>query len=275
MESNTEILLNMEELYKYKNFNKNPIPEIEQFIKVKNISDGNYKKIVSKNNWVLNKKLNMDDDEKLNYQYRSILNKISDNNLNEMAKEIINLEIKTQDQLCKLVDFIFSKAISESKFCELYAKCSKELSTYYIELDGTKICFRQLLIKKCQIMFNNAINLDKNIENDPSENIFKIKDEILGCISFIGELYKQGLLADRIIYSCFVSLETKTSLNKAYIVDSMCTLMKIVGKFFFKNTPTEANICFSKLEKLKETNISLKEKFFILDIVDLKKKEKW
>lgn len=270
--------ITIEELVKYKNKNTDILPQLIDYINSIKKIPVTFKRFESvkntRSNWILNKKLTQDENEKLVLQYRSILNKLSDSNFNELADELVSVQIKTQEQLAKLVETVFIKAISETKFVEIYAKLSKELSSYYVEEGDKKVYFRELLINRCQNTFNRGTSYDKSDDNDVNNS--RMKQEILGCITFIGELYKYEMLTSKIINSCFIHLFTRLSLNKAYIVDCLCTLFKIVGKDFFTKSPDEANNCINKLDKLKSSqNIQLKEKFAIMDIIDLATKKRW
>lgn len=294
--------LSMEQFMNYKHVNKTILPEIANIVKNTDYVDYRNKHRSSKSkywkhndnsrpsldkpidkpggkpvNWLLNKKVNQTDDEKLYTNFRSILNKISDSNLEELFEELINLDIINAQHLEKLVDFLFIKAISEQKFITTYAKLSKLLSVLYINIDeDDKIYFRTLLINKCQYMFTNAVSLEEPLENlDNSNAIFKFKNHVLGCVEYIGELYNQELLSDRIITCCFGLLFTKGA-NKIYTIDILCTLIKTIGANFFKKCPTEANQTFENINQLKdEPTINTKDKFAIMDILDLKKKQNW
>lgn len=270
--------LSLDELMKYKDVNKDILPELREFannLNFKGRGRGNPWRRSEprlKNNWLLNKKFTQDEDEKLYNQYTSILNKISGSNFNELAKEFTNLQIKREDQLAKLVDTIFSKAIIESKFSEIYAKLSKELSSYYIDENEKRISFRELLISKCQEMFNHAITLpiDKSDDKSNDNPVFKFKEQVIGFIIFIGELYNHDLLTNTIIHSCFLLLLTKATNNRNYIVDCICTLMKTVKDKFKDNCPNEMNQLTSKFEALKNGgSLSIKDKFAMMEILEI------
>lgn len=292
--------LTYDEFMKYKEVNKAVPPEVQDYIKSlgthKQTKGGPWKRAEKTNNWLLQMKFNQGSDDKLYSQFRSLLNKISESNFNQLAEEIVNLQIQKKYHLERLVDLIFQKAISEEKFNEMYAKLCKELASYYIEEKEEpeeeeemsdephksrpkskvhKIYFREILINKCQQMFTQAISLEKDVEGDNTGSAFKYKEQVVGCMSFIGQLYLQDLLINKIIYSCFTLLHAKAKLNKAYIVDSMCTLMSTVGKKFLKNSPTEAKDCFDKMEKMKNEVSNVRDKFAIMDLLDRAKKEKW
>src|SRR5438128_1802881 len=117
MITTSPFILTEDELLKYKKVNKDMLPEVSEYYNVnkqkfaKNAVQ--WKKYDQKpnDNWLINKKLTQNDDEKLYSQFRSILNKLSDSNFNSLANEIILLEITKQEQLAKLAEFIFNKAI--------------------------------------------------------------------------------------------------------------------------------------------------------------------
>lgn len=287
-------MISLEKFYAMKDQYKDILPELEQYIdNSKDASIGEpikgkhrgprnnttgWRKPETKSQfgWLINKKFNQDDDEKLYSQFRSILNKLSDSNLKELSNDLISTKITRKEHLDKLVEFIFLKAISEPKFSEMYAKLTKELSAYYILIDEQKIYFREILINKCQSMFNECLSFDKELEVLPKGDTFKFKDQVLGCMNYIGELYNQELLTDKIINSCFNLIHIKINLKKVYTVDILCTLIKTVGNKFSKKASTDFNICFEKINMLKtNNNLTIKEKFMIMDIIDLRKKEGW
>ena len=60
---------------------------------------------------------------------RSFLNKLTVEKFLPITKEIMDLEITTFDQLTCLIDSIFEKAVTESKFAEMYARLCLHLSS--------------------------------------------------------------------------------------------------------------------------------------------------
>lgn len=225
------------------------------------------------NNWIQNQKMNQDEGEKLCSQYRSILNKLSESNLEELSDELVNLRITDKEDLLKLADILFQKAISESKYCSMYAKLTKYLASYYIEVDQQKVFFREILINKCQKMFTEAISQDNELETDNIDSIFKFKSQVIGCIIYVGELYNQELLTDRIMYSCFKAIFSKVSLKKVYIIEILCSLIKTVGPRFGKKCPTEFENCLKTINDIKNETANKKDKFALMDILDLYKKK--
>jgi len=269
--------LTLEKLISYKDANKDILEELRKFANNMNFkvkpkrNIGNKKEsFENKTSWILDKKIHEDKNEKIYMEIRLILNRLADDNIKELAEELINININKKIHMEKLAEFIFLKATNEQKFCDLYSKLSKELVSYYIidnSIEGKKeIFFRELLITRCQIAFNKCFS---------NSDQLMTKEKILGCIIFIGTLYNNFLLTNGIINSCFSILFIKIS-SSEYVIDSICTLMKIVGKKFCQKAPQESQICFEKMEKLKDSSdISKKDKFMIMDLLDLKKDENW
>jgi translation initiation factor 4G len=286
-EAESTFSLTLEEFMKYKDVNTSMLPTLRDVannmnfrVRPKRSSGPNnaWRKESPSANWLLQNKLKQTEDDKLTSEFRGILNKLSSSNFNELAKEIVTLDIKKKEHLIILVDAIFMKAITESKFADMYAKLSKELASYYIEegsdeenKESQNIYFRELLINKCQIMFNDIVSISGNNEN--GDNITpRTKEQILGCITFIGELYNQELLTDKIIFSCFRILFVKVGTGKEHIIDSLCVLIKTVGKNFSTRCKKESTICYDKFVTLKDSkNIPNKDKFNIMDVLDLLK----
>ncbi len=272
--------ITVELLLKYKDSNREMHPNLVKFasnLNYKNkppkFKSNHWRKLDTKikNNWVMNNKFDKTDDDKLYSQIRSILNKLSDSNFNQLVGEFIQLDIKNRDHLLNLVDIIFKKAIVESKFNAIYAKLCFELASYYIEEDSRKIYFRELLLNKCQKMFEEGVSLDKSMKEE-AESIFKFKNHVLGCMRFVGELYNHNLITNKIIYSCFLILLAKVNLNKAHCIDCICTLMSTVGKQFVTSYEEQADNYFLKLNKIMNSGkIEAKERFALMDLFDLKK----
>ncbi|AYV78214.1 MAG: eukaryotic translation initiation factor 4G [Edafosvirus sp.] len=228
-----------------------------------------------KNSWITTNKLNQDVDEKLYSSMRGILNKLSADNFDKLIDELMSLSITSKEHLDELATIIFHKAISEQTFSIMYAKLCNKLLPYYIEKEGDsagasgqKIFYREFLLNKCQEMFESCTS--KHDPNDIS------KERILGCIVFIGELYNANILTNPIIYGCFLTLMVNITKQCVYSLDSLCTLMTIVGKEFCKKDKIKADHCLKKMEQLLEsTEISMRERFMIRDVIDKKVKEHW
>lgn len=297
----TKTMISIDDFMRYKPLNSDMLPTLIDFYNVNkykfnrpnNHNSGNHNNwkklspIDSKppDNWLLNNESIQTDDEKLYSQIRSILNKLSDGNFNSLAKELIALKIINAEHLTKLTEFIFNKAIIEPKFAKMYAKLAKELEKFSIKDNTGTFYFRELLIKKCQKMFNDCISLNiqpielshdsPSLESEFEKTMQELvitKEMSIGCLTFIGELYLCDLLTSKIINSCFLLLLIKINNNKSHIVECIYTLMKIVNEKFTKNYPIESTLIYDKIIKLIKSDIlQTKDKFRLMDIIEMKK----
>lgn len=271
-------LLTLDVLMGYKSLNKDMLPEIATYYNnnKNNITKKNvhWRKIETKQeeNWLVAKKFNQTDDEKLYSQFRSVLNKLSGSNFNELAQELTAVEITRQEHLVKLAELIFEKAIIEQKFSDMYAKLAREISGYCVKENDKTAYFRELLINKCQTTFNECISYDPVIQG---KRVIT-KEIAVGCMTFIGELYNHDLLTSKIINTCFLLMLMRAEQNKSFVVDSINTLMKTVGHIFNNKAKQESNVIFEKINGLIKSNkLPNKEKFALMDLVDLKNQNKW
>lgn len=210
-------------------------------------------------NWLTTNKKNRDDDEKLYAKIRSILNKLSDENFDTLINEIKKMDINDSDHLDKLAEFIFCKALDEPKFCVRYAKLAYDFA-YYQPYNNDNLSFRAMIIRRCQITFNDLFN--------------KTKEKAKGCMMFIAELYNYDLLPTNIIVYCFNDLcKLVDGKIRESSVEFILIFMKTLGENLWKKSNNDAKALFEKFELLlKNTGLSNKEKFCIMDTIDLKKK---
>lgn len=281
---NNNIDLTIELLLKYKDCNKLIHDDLKKFIintsnKVPVKKHRNHKKNKKfskfkkpKNKWLEAKK-NQTTDEKLYSNIISILNKLTESNFDSLYEELISLDIKSNEHMKVLVNSIFKKAITETNFNAIYAKLCSKMVSYYIKNTNGQIIFRKILVNKCQMMFEECISLD---ELNKSTSNFRFKDEVLGCIRFIGELYNVSLLTDKIIYSCYMILLSKIDLNKLYIIESICTIITTTADKFSKDCNNIMKKYFKELKTLsKSDKIDKKEKFMLMDLFDANEKNSW
>ncbi len=255
---NQEMPQELNEFYEFCKSLQQPTKQVKNLVKLNADNDSEWKRHEAKN-WLTENKKNRDDDEKLYSQIRSILNKLSDDNFNVLVEEIKKLAINDEQHLGKLSEFIFNKALDEPKFCIRYAKLAFEFAKYEPYNNGV-ISFRTSIVQRCQIMFTD-------IKDAP-------KDKAKGCVNFIGELYNCNLLPNKIIYYCFSELLSMHESNIfEKIIECVSTLMKISGEKFWVNNNHDAVILFDKIDLLiKKGKLCNKDKFGLMDTLDLKKK---
>merc|ERR1719481_1220095 len=129
------------------------------------------------------------------------------------------LPIDSQDKLSACMELVFEKAVDEPSFSVAYAQMCKVMQMKKVPIEGGKedefVNFRKLLISRCQKEFEKDYMADLDRDKykkemseagDNQEEVKRIKAEFefsemnlrrrsLGIVQFIGELYKQGMLA--------------------------------------------------------------------------------
>jgi hypothetical protein len=222
-----------------------------------------------KSSWLHRSKLNQSDSDKLYSEINDLLNKLNKSNFDIICENITQLTLTCREHMIKLVERIIEEATLNHLFIHIYAKVCNILMPYYITDLGEKIHFRDVLLSKCQETFEKYV---KNKDNSIDKKTF------IGIIRFIGELYNSNILiaSTSLIFLCFVDLYTNVMNKKENSIEAVCTLMTVVGKEYFNKDPVKAKSCYLKIEELLQNgNIQSKEKFIIMDLKELKEKEKW
>ncbi len=266
------------ELVDFYNLNKNKVQKQQKPFKkhnkiLKNQKNYNGKKHNnSHNNHIVPialppKKVQKTDDEQLYSEFRSILNKLTEVNFDVLSKDLLSLNISTKEHLVSLSNLIFKKAIVDKKFCAIYAKLVRYICKLNVCEENKRFFFRDILVSECQQTFNACIS-DKEIS----------KDIATGCIRFIGDLYNNELLTNKIICSCFMLLLQKINNSgpNDYIIDAICDLFKTVGKIFITKCVQETEFIFQKIDiAIKSGKLCNKDRFALMDITDMKKANKF
>lgn len=266
--------INLNVLFSFKHLNMEMLPEIEEFVLFKQQPTKNKKKYYDnydknkKRNYkkpfqqkqvnvvLIEKRRNRDDDEKIMVEMRSILNKISVDNMEKMSDKILLINIPSLEILKFLCELLFEKAIVEHKYSELYATISKK----FLEIKYENITLRKLLLDMCQQTFIKFINLEY-------PDTFKLK----GFIKYLGELYCAGIFFESLSLQCIKMMINSVKENKKGIIMMMCVYLRtILDKF--KNTTLFLAVIKSVVELKSIQGIELKEKFAIMDFEDLIKK---
>lgn len=264
--------MDLNEFISYKKYYTNPPDELTDHIENVKLQPNKNKKIWKKTtgtNWMIKKKSNQDETDKLESNFKAILNKIGENNFIELSNELLQLDIDTSELLHTLVSMIFVKAIKEIKFITVYVKlCEKLFNKYITNENGTKIFFRSILLEKIQSTFISCLETDT--EEDLKKFGLRDKKEFNGLVKFMGELYNYNLLTSAIICHCQHTLITEIEKKKWYAIDILCILVSTTIDKFKKNCHQDYIAIKTIIEALAfSTNIKTKDKFALLDILDL------
>ncbi|RPB23723.1 ARM repeat-containing protein [Terfezia boudieri ATCC MYA-4762] len=102
------------------------------------------------------------------------------------------------------------------------------------------ILFRKYLLRRCQEEFERGwkVNPPPKPEGETDE-VAMLSDEYyiaaaakrrrLGLIQFIGELFKLGMVTERIMHECFKKLFDYEDVPEEAVVESLCMLLRTIG----------------------------------------------
>ena len=291
-----------EQMYLYKQINKDQQVSYELsaiFDKINEMFKTSTQYIESKkkinynqsnhNRWELKK----EEDNNIINIICSGLNKITENNINDILKEIEVQEIVIYDDLEKLTEKIIHKCISEDQFLHLYTLVIKHIITKckWIVDDNNMvpITFRRILLNQLEMRFSNLINDVKNMKYDENESeLIVIHNKLKkGLINLITKLYNHKVIGNQLLRYIFRNLENAYDENKndqylEYWLILFKSVMEnwIISEKIYLNEQIQYII--SKLDKTKSVglysstnNISNKIKFMIQDQLDILKSKNY
>ncbi|KXS17587.1 ARM repeat-containing protein, partial [Gonapodya prolifera JEL478] len=241
---------------------------------------------------------------------QGLLNKLTMDNFDAISLQILGMPVTGPDQLEIVVEKIFDKAVDEPNFAALYsklcAKLTKELPEKqpWIIGDDKHNAFRRFILNKNQKEYeagNKWSEMGKNrVKKDVSEMTQEEKDTIiaeeelkaklkrrtLGNVVFIGELFKLGLLTEKIMHTCILGLLRdvhdalkSASGNKITVEEELETLIKLLTtagqKLDHQKAADHIDSYFKEMSNLSKNElITSRIRFGLLDLIDLRR-NKW
>jgi len=225
--------------------------------------------------------LKLDNEDEIVYKIQSILNKLTPNTYDKLFEQLKDIDLSIESNMNIFIKIIFPKAVTEQRYCELYAKlCSDIVKTFKDNQEHVKL-FRKLLLSCCQQEFENKPQVPE-IPADASEvqkieleeKATKVRLHNLGNIKFIGELYKLHMLRESIMFYCIESLiKSKTETD----LEHMCLLVTTIGKILDQGQGiANMNRYFEQIRSLATTDnaIIARIRYMLMDLIDLRAK-KW
>ncbi|KAG1714650.1 Eukaryotic translation initiation factor 4 gamma 2 [Nymphon striatum] len=223
---------------------------------------------------------------------RGILNKLAPEKFPKLSDELLNIGLDSALILKGVIILIFEKALEEPKYSTLYSQlCRKlcDLSPDFSEPvrnstpNRGNSTFRRLLLKKCQDEFENRSKATEDFDKkvgplspDEEEQRSIAKHKMLGNITFIGELGKQGLLPEKIIHECIKTLLAKTKRqtckDMAEDLECLCQIMKTVGhRLDTSKAKALMDQYFSRIESYAvNQELPSRIRFMLQDVMELR-----
>lgn len=190
---------------------------------------------------------------------KSNLNKMTPNNFDKISDQILAIAAQSKDEsdgrtLRQVIQLTFEKATDEAHWAQMYAEfCKRMLESMSPEIKDVRILdkkdnvvvggalFRKYLLTRCQEEFERGwkTDLPQKPEGESTEAAM-LSDEYyiaaaakrrgLGLVRFIGELYKLGMLTERIMHECVKKLVDYEGTPDEAEVESLTSLLRTIGE---------------------------------------------
>ncbi|KAI0024916.1 hypothetical protein F4780DRAFT_483115 [Xylariomycetidae sp. FL0641] len=190
---------------------------------------------------------------------KAALNKMTPENFERISEQILQIAAQSKDEtdgrtLRQVIQLTFEKATDEAHWASMYAKfCKRMLETMSPEIRDESIkdktgqvvsggaLFRKYLLNRCQEEFERGwkVDLPKESEDKKPGEAVMLSDEYyvaaaakrrgLGLVQFIGELYKLGMLTERIMHECVRKLVDYSGVPDEAEVESLSKLLRTIG----------------------------------------------
>ncbi|KFY53749.1 hypothetical protein V497_08259 [Pseudogymnoascus sp. VKM F-4516 (FW-969)] len=240
---------------------------------------------------------------------KAALNKMTPEKFDKIADQILTIAAQSKDEadgrtLRQVIQLTFEKATDEAHWASMYAKfCKRMLETMSPEIKDESILdkngnvvsggnlFRKYLLNRCQEEFERGWKMDLGDKpegergEEKTEEAAMLSDAYyieaaakrrgLGLVQFIGELYKLGMLTERIMHECVKKLVDYTGIPDEAEIESLTKLLKTIGGNLDSTEKGKPmmDIYFSRIVAMTDTpELPSRLKFMLMDIVDLRKK---
>ncbi|KLJ05923.1 translation initiation factor 4G [Blastomyces silverae] len=239
------------------------------------------------------------------------LNKMTPEKFDPISADLLKIarqstKEKTGFTLQLVIQRTFEKAVDESNWASMYAKFCKFLLEHMTsdirdesmrDKNGNVVSggslFRKYLLNGCQQEFQKGWRKDLPMNPEGvTEEAAMMSDEYyaaaavkrrgLGLVKFIGELYKLGMLTEKIIHECRLKPEYD-SVEKFLAsqdvpgedeIESISHLLRTVGYSLENSKKSTGRMerYFQRIELLKKTpDLATRFKFMLDDLIDLRK----
>lgn len=246
------------------------------------------------------------DPEMVQRKVKAALNKMTPENFERISDQILVIASQSKDEtdgrtLRQVIQLTFEKATDEAHWASMYAKfCKKMLETMNPDIRDERIkdkagnvvsggnLFRKYLLNRCQEEFERGWASEPVKEEDGADKkageAAMLSDEYyaaaaakrrgLGLVQFIGELYKLGMLTERIMMECVHKLVDYKGTPDEGEIESLSKLLRTIGAHLDmseKGRPM-MDVYFQRIQKMVDMpELASRMKFMLMDVLDLRK----
>ncbi|KAI1155060.1 hypothetical protein F4825DRAFT_447961 [Nemania diffusa] len=236
---------------------------------------------------------------------KAALNKMTPENFDRISDQILEIAAQSKEEsdgrtLRQVIQLTFEKATDEAHWASMYAKfCKKMLETMSTDIRDENIkdragnvvsggaLFRKYLLNRCQEEFERGWKLqlpepkegegkkgEAALLSDEYYLVAAAKRRGLGLVQFIGELYKLGMLTERIMHECVRKLVDYSGIPDEAEVESLCKLLRTIGGNLDtaeKGKPMMDAYFQRILSMVELPGLPSRLQFMLMDVVDLRK----
>ncbi|XP_044010136.1 von Willebrand factor A domain-containing protein DDB_G0286969-like [Aphidius gifuensis] len=201
--------------------------------------------------------------QSLHEKVQSILNKLTLENVDKLAKQVKSLDINSHEKLQCVVDVVFEKTINEPNFVTvsaiMLARCEHEFESVSVDKVARDAKLKE--IKECDDIKKKTKLIDLLIDADC---------RAVGNIRLIGELFNHTMLTVVFIKTCINHLLTILDENN---IECLCELLKTIGATRESLKNNIFNDYFSQMTELAQSDndkISSRVRFMLQNVIDLR-----
>lgn len=249
------------------------------------------------------------DPEMVQRKVKAALNKMTPEKFDKIADQILTIAAQSKNEqdgrtLRQVIQLTFEKATDEAHWASMYAKfCKRMLESMSPEIRDETVTdkqgnvisggplFRKYLLNRCQTEFERGwkSNLPpppevKEGDEKKTAEAAMLSDEYyiaaaakrrgLGLVQFIGELFKLGMLTERIMHECVRKLLEYQDLPDEAEIESLTKLLRTIGGTLDsteKGRPM-MDAYFQRIDSMMNLpTLPSRLKFMLMDIVDLRR----
>jgi len=229
----------------------------------------------------------VDDQEKLIRTTKSLLNKLSPEKFDKLCEQFLDLEIESRASMVSVIDLVFDKALFEPVFGTMYSslcvRCAEKFPEFPDEKNpsGKPHTFKRLLLNKCQEEFEKENYVQAELDALPPDTPDEVKESIvkkakrrmLGNIRFIGELYKQRMLTEKIMHECLIKLLGDIEQPEEESVECLCKLMTTIGKSIdHQRAKSHMDEYFTRMTEMsRNPGLANRLRFMLQEVIELRR----
>ena len=170
-------------------------------------------------------------------------------------------------------------------YSKLCAKCAEKFPEFPDETnpEAKPHTFKRLLLNKCQEEFEKENSIQEQIDAlgadatdaQKAQTVKAVKTRMLGNIRFIGELYKQRMLTEKIMHECLIKLLGDIENPEEDEVECLCKLMSTIGQGIdHAKAKPHMDEYFSRMYDMSQNSKSQlpnRLRFMLQEVIDLRK----